>query len=85
MLKTLYFDVFGIKADLNGITINPIKYLPFKKMFVSLFIRCAKFNITLEKANGKREFLLNGKKEESNNLRFEGKKLFGEYSIIVKI
>ena len=83
LLKTLYFDAFGLKADLNGLTINPAGNLPVDEMSVSVKVRNAKVNVTLKKDNGKRAFKVNGKEVQAENgkLRIDGSDLSGEITV----
>ena len=83
LLKTLYFDAFGLKADLNGLTINPSGNLPVDEMSVSVKVRNAKVNVTLKKDNGKRAFKVNGKEVQAENgkLRIDGSDLSGEITV----
>lgn len=74
LLKTLYFDVFGLKADLDGLTVAPAGNMPFEKISVSLVIKGAKINLTLKKGNEKK-IVVNGKKIDGLSLRLCGDEL----------
>jgi cellobiose phosphorylase len=39
LLKVLLWHVFGIKADLNGISIQPAKYIPFERMSLEMKLK----------------------------------------------
>ena len=39
LIKVLLWQIFGIKADLNGIKIRPSKYIPFDGAEISLKLR----------------------------------------------
>ena len=80
LLKTLYFDVFGLKADLNGLTISPARDMPFNKLAVSLKVKGAKLNLTLKKGD-ERKITVNGKTISGETLRFDNSDLSGEITV----
>lgn len=80
LLKTVYFDVFGIKADLDGLTISPARRMPFGKLSVSLTVKGAKLNLTLEKGEDKKIFV-NGKPVSGDLLRLDNGDLSGEITV----
>ena len=80
LLKTVYFDVFGIKADLDGLTISPARRMPFGKLSVSLTVKGAKLNLTLEKGEDKKIFV-NRKPVSGDLLRLDNGDLSGEITV----
>ena len=80
LLKTLYFDVFGLKADLSGLTIAPAGNMPFGELFVSVNLKGAKINLTLKKGENK-SITVNGKATEGGEVRFENSELKGEINV----
>lgn len=80
LLKTLYFDVFGLKADLSGLTIAPAGNMPFGELSVSVNLKGAKINLTLKKGENK-SITVNGKATEGGEVRFENSELKGEINV----
>ena len=80
LLKTLYFDVFGLKADLSGLTIAPAGNMPFVELSVSVNLKGAKINLTLKKGENK-SITVNGKATEGGEVRFENSELKGEINV----
>lgn len=60
LLKVLYFCVFGLKADLDGITISPCSYIPFEKMETLLEVKGTTIKLCLKQGNGSRKFIVDG-------------------------
>ena len=49
LLKVLLWYIFGIRADLKGVWIQPIEYMPFEKLSLCICIKNKKHNISYEK------------------------------------
>lgn len=85
LLKTIYFNVFGLKADFDGLTIAPCSYLPFEQIKTSLNIKGTTLNITLKKGCGKRKFVVNGKEIYADKIRLENSELKNELTIAAEL
>lgn len=63
LVKTLYFCVFGIRVNLDSLTVNMPEYLPFGEMKTKLAIKGGVVEISYEnKGEGKRTVFVDGKK-----------------------
>ena len=69
LLKVLYFCVFGLKADLDGITISPCSYIPFEKMETLLKVKGTTIKLCLKQGNGSRKFIVDGMVRYTDKLR----------------
>lgn len=62
LVKILIWYIFGIKADLNGITISPAKVLPMSSMELRLRVKGGEIALVYRKTDcGTRTFEVNGK------------------------
>lgn len=69
LIKVLLWEIFGVKADLNGVRVCIPDYVPFKKGNITLNVRGAKLNISYEKKGDGRKCIINGEKVESVYLK----------------
>jgi len=65
LAKIMLWYVFGIKADLDGVSICPANYLPFDKMEIALNVKGGKLTLFCEKGSSNRRFFVNGKEVKS--------------------
>ena len=68
LIKVLFFCAFGIKADLDSLSVLPAETLPFRKMKTTLHIKGGEITVSYEKVapdgkkNVSREFYVNSVK-----------------------
>lgn len=61
LVKVLFFCVFGVKANLDGLTVNPPKEIPFKEMSTEIRVKGGILHIVYKKTSvGRRKILVNG-------------------------
>lgn len=61
LIKVLTWYVFGIRADLNTLTIAPASYIPFRKTEIAMTVKGRSLKLRYEnKGKGKRTFTVNG-------------------------
>jgi len=64
-VKILIWHIFGIQADLDGLTVCPSKEPPIKKMSLSIMVKGVKVLLNYQKLDGKaRVFKVNGIEKE---------------------
>lgn len=62
LIKVLVRYVFGIRPDLDGVTISPSEFMPFGDASAEITVKSKRIRLTYERRNGKaRQILLNGK------------------------
>lgn len=64
LLKVLLWYVFGIRADLNNVWIQPLEYMPFEEMSLEIYLKNKKYNIDYVKNKTKYALFINGKEAE---------------------
>lgn len=65
LIKTLVWYVFGIRPDLNGLTVSPSEYMPFANAEISLKVKNSVIRLRYENIGaGKRTFTVNGEKTD---------------------
>ncbi|MBQ8320024.1 MAG: hypothetical protein IJX81_04000 [Clostridia bacterium] len=82
LVKVLMWYVFGIKADLRGLSVEPASYIPFKYASTSLQVKGTRIAVLYQKKGGERRYLVNDKPVEC--VRFTNEELCGE-RIVVQI
>lgn len=86
LIKTLVWGVFGIKADLNGVTIKPCKYFRSKKADCSLNIKGCKVNISYQNKGGSRRHIYLDKNEVSGEfISFDNTYLMNHEKVEISI
>lgn len=66
LVKVLFFCVFGLKADLKGITIQPAKVIPFDAFSAQFTLKGSKVNLTYKNQHSAaRKYFLNGQEVSS--------------------
>ncbi len=78
LLKVLLWEIFGVKADLDGLRVQMPAFVPFKKGSVELCVKGGKITVSYEKRGGKRRYLVNGREAESvclSNEALQGKEV----------
>ena len=85
LLKIFYFCVFGVKADMDGITISPCLYMPFEKMEATLGIKGATIKLCLKKGDGRRKFIVDDKACCTDKLRLSNRDLKGTISVKIEL
>ena len=57
--------MFGIRPDLNGLTVSPSEYMPFANAEISLKVKNSVIRLRYENIGaGKRTFTVNGEKTD---------------------
>lgn len=74
LLKVMMWYVFGVKADLDGVTVSPAAYIPFKQACITLQIKGAELTVSYTKTGEGRT--LNGQKTDA--LHFGNEELCGK-------
>ncbi|MBP5193355.1 MAG: hypothetical protein J6126_01345, partial [Clostridia bacterium] len=72
------WHVFGVKADLDGLTIDPASYIPFERACITLHIKGAEISVLYEKTGEGRTYTADGRKVSAArfiNDELNGKKL----------
>ncbi|MBO5480725.1 MAG: hypothetical protein J6A63_06030 [Clostridia bacterium] len=66
LVKMLIWYVFGVRADLDGVTVSPCSYLPFERMQTTLNVKGANVTIEYKKTGvSERTFFVDGVEMQS--------------------
>jgi cellobiose phosphorylase len=78
LLKVLMWYVFGVRGDLDGLTVAPASYMPFQRASITLQVKGAEVSIKYKKTGEGRTYAVNGKKMDVvrfSNTEIKGKKI----------
>ncbi|MGN1053637.1 MAG: GH36-type glycosyl hydrolase domain-containing protein [Candidatus Scatosoma sp.] len=79
LIKTLYFCIFGMKANLDGLTVDLPDSLPFEKMKTKLCIKGGEIEITYENKNAKRRTVyIDGETQKCGIAEIKNADVFGK-------
>ena len=85
LLKVLIWYLFGVRADLGGLSVGPAAYIPFDKASVTLYFKGAELTLSYTKKGSARKFVVNGEEKTSvwnektgaAEIRFDNEELQG--------
>ena len=64
LVKVLLWYVFGIRADLNGVSVGPCANVPFERIHITLKVKGVAVDLTYEKTGeGERAFYVDGEEQ----------------------
>lgn len=79
VIKSLYFCIFGVKANLSGFQVNMPKELPFEKMCTKLCIKGGDIVLSYENRNsGRRTIYVNGVAAQGEYVEFTDAEINGK-------
>lgn len=83
LIKTLVWYVFGIRPDLNGLTVAPSEYMPFQDACINVKVKNSVVRLRYKKeGTGKRTFTVNGEVRE-NTVYIPNEKLTETVDVVV--